>query len=510
MADNFFDFKEKTARPKRPRSKPPESLAPPPGTPADAPLTVSQITALIDRALQGNLPARISVRGEASGVKLHPASGHLYFSLKDASACIDCIVFRSDAQRLRFMPENGIEMIATGQVRVYATRGTYQLYCETVEPVGRGAFELQFRRTLARLQGEGLLEADRKRPLPQFPLRIAIVTSRATAALRDILKVFGRHRYLRLYIYDVPVQGDGAAARLTQAMRDLSRGGQRLGIELILLVRGGGSPEDLWAFNDEELARAICASPIPVITGIGHEIDVSIADMVADYHAHTPTEAAQVAVAQWRTAADEIDIHFTRLRRALKQSVESGRQQLDAIAREEYFRRPLRRIDRFRQLLDERQRTLERAAMRRLASARRGAEAAAQQLADRHPSRQIAAMRERLDQFAGLLGRHHPSLAVAVARQRLGESGRRLGAAMDGLVRIKSSALEAAAAQLRGVSPESVLHRGYSITTRKRDGRTVRSTADARNGERLITQLINGKIESIVADPNQPGLFERQ
>jgi exodeoxyribonuclease VII large subunit len=513
MADNFFDFKEKTARPKRPR----RTVAEPPAPPvvpvsgvADTPLSVSQITALIDRTLQGGLPTRLSVRGEATGVKLHPASGHLYFTLKEAGACIDCVVFRSDAKRLRFMPENGIEVIATGQVRVYAARGSYQLYCESVEPVGRGAFELQFRRTLSRLQAEGLLEADRKKTLPQFPLRIAIVTSRATAALRDILKVFARHRYLRLYLYDVPVQGEGAAARLTQALGDLARGGQRLGIELILLARGGGSPEDLWSFNDEDLARAICASPIPVITGIGHEIDVSIADMVADYHAHTPTEAAQVTVTQWRTAADAIDIHVTRLRRALKQSVESGRQQLDSLAREEFFRRPLLRIDRFRQLLDERQRSLERAAARRLTNARRATEAAAQQLAERHPRRRIADMRDRLDQLAASLARHHPSLAVAVARQHLGESRRRLSAAMAGLVRAKSAALDAAAAQLRGISPESVLKRGYSITTRKRDGRTLKSVADARPGDRLLTQLVDGKIQSIVADPNQPGLFESQ
>ena len=176
------------------------------------------------------------------------------------------------------MPENGIEVIATGQVRVYAARGSYQLYCESVEPVGRGAFELQFRRTLSRLQAEGLLEADRKKTLPQFPLRIAIVTSRATAALRDILKVFARHRYLRLYLYDVPVQGEGAAARLTQALGDLARGGQRLGIELILLARGGGSLEDLWSFNEEIAVRAVAESAIPLIAAVGHETDWTLID----------------------------------------------------------------------------------------------------------------------------------------------------------------------------------------------------------------------------------------
>jgi exodeoxyribonuclease VII large subunit len=517
VADNFFDFKEKVTRRKRARggddaaAQAPAPIAAAAG--AEAPLSVTQITAMIDRTLNAGLPARVTVRGEASGVKLHAASGHLYFSLKDAGACLDCIVYRREAQRLRVMPENGIEVVASGQVRVYAPRGSYQLYCETVEPVGRGAFELQFRQTLARLQGEGLLDAERKKPLPQYPLRIAIFTSRATAALRDILKVFARHPYLRVYLYHVPVQGEGAAAKITQALRDLAsdwaRGGRSLGIELILLARGGGSPEDLWAFNDEELARAISASPIPVITGIGHEIDVSIADMVADYHAHTPTEAAQVTIAHWRTAGDEIDIHATRLHRALLQSIESGRQQLDAVAREEFFRFPLRRIDRFRQLLDEKERALERAALRRLGLARRAADAAAQQLAERHPRRRIAVLREQMDEFAAVLARHHPSLDVAVAGQRPTESGRRLTLAMAGLLRARSAVVEASAARLRGISPESVLRRGYSITTRKRDGRMVRSVADARTGERLVTQLIDGKVESIVADPNQPGLFER-
>jgi exodeoxyribonuclease VII large subunit len=514
MADNFFDFKEKVSRRKRARGDAGAGGEPPvPPTPgavaADAPLSVSQITALIDRTLHAGLPPRVTVRGEASGVKLHPGSGHLYFSLKDSGACIDCMVYRREAQRLRVMPENGIEVIATGQVRVYATRGVYQLYCESVEPVGRGAFELQFRRTLSRLEAEGLLDADRKKPLPQFPLRIAIVTSRATAALQDIRKVFARHPYLRLFLYHVPVQGEGAAPRITQAVRDLARGGGGLGIELILLARGGGSPEDLWAFNDEELARAICASPIPVITGIGHEIDVSIADMVADYHAHTPTEAAQVTVQHWRTAPDAIYNHATRLRRALRQAVESARQQIDAVSREEFFRYPLRRIDRFRQLLDDWQRSLELTAQRQLGLGRRAADAASERLARRHPRRHIARLRGRLDELAALLARHHPSLGVAVARQRLLESGRRLSAAMTGLVRERLAAVDAAAAQLRGVSPESVLRRGYSITTRKRDGRTLRSIAEARAGERLVTQLIDGKVESVVADANQPGLFER-
>jgi exodeoxyribonuclease VII large subunit len=479
--DSFFDFRERTEKQKRAsRKTAPASTATP--APGDT-LTVTQITSLIDHAVQAGLPARVLVRGETSGVKLHQASGHLYLSLKDAGATIDCMVYRRDVARLRVMPENGIEVIATGQVRVYPPRGSYQLYCESLEPVGRGAFELLFRKTLAKLKDDGLLAPERKKPLPPFPMRIALVTSRATAALHDMLKVLRRYPFLQLYLINVPVQGDVAAAELTAAIRLLSKA-TTLRLDLVLLGRGGGSPDDLWPFNDEALARAIAACPLPIVTGIGHEIDTSIADLVADYHAHTPTEAAQVAVAQWRSAGETIDLHGARMRRSLRHAIESGRQQLSIIEKHETFRHPTRRIDRIRQLLDERQRALAMAASRQVALGRRSVERLDLRWARAHPAQTLAL-------------RHHQLINL---ERRL-----KLGISANLTARLRET--DALSARLLAAGPQAILNRGFSITRRKRDARTLLNAKEINPGERLVTQLASGTIESVADDGRQGRLF---
>ena len=331
---NFFEFQEKLSQKGR--------------KPADdrtnrAVLTVSQLTARIERALKDQLPGSFLVRGEVSNFKHHGGSGHLYFTLKDNDACVDCVMFKSDAASLRFAPQDGIEIVATGRIAVYAQRGRYQLYIARLEPVGQGALELAFRQLCAKLQAEGLFDPARKKPLPPYPRRIALVTSTQTAAIQDMLKVLSRFPFLQLMIYHVPVQGEGAAAKIAEALRDINRGHSDIGgIDLILLSRGGGSLEDLWAFNEEIVARAVAASSIPIITGVGHEIDVSVADLVADYHAHTPTEAAQVSVANWRTAPDALEATGIRLRREIRTLLQEARQRLAQVQRHEVFPPPPR------------------------------------------------------------------------------------------------------------------------------------------------------------------------
>lgn len=424
--ENFFDFREKLARPQ------------PAGV---QPLTVSQLTAQIERAIQSALPATVHVRGEVSNLNLHHASGHLYFTLKDSAACIDCVMFRSDVARLKFMPADGVELLVSGRVAVYPQRGRYQLYVSALWPVGRGALELAFEQLCRKLKAEGLFDASRKKPLPRYPRRIALVTSRSTAALHDILKVLKRFPWIRLHLYDVPVQGEGAAEQIAQALRHLNlRAADIGGIDLIILARGGGSLEDLWAFNEEVVARAVAESGIPIITGIGHEVDISVADLVADYHAHTPTEAAQVATSNWRTVAEQLQAAGVRLRRGLRTIARDARQRLLAVERHEFFRRPTDRINQFRQLLDERQRSLQLLISSRLKAAS-----------------------ARLEHF----DRH-----------------------------------------LQAVSPQAVLRRGYSITTRATDGSILRSARDVRAGERLITRLADGTVRSIVEDQKQLPLFE--
>src|SRR5258706_6500644 len=228
-------------------------------------------------------------------------------------------MFRGEAMNLKFTPADGLELIATGRVGVFAKRGRYQFYVTALQPVGQGALEFARQQIQNKLQAEGLFDPDRKKPLPRYPRRVVLVTSAQTAAVQDMLKVLRRFPFLQVQVYHVPVQGDGSAEQIAAALRHLhadqpAPGSERKAttrilppIDLILLRRGGGCLEDMWEFNEEILARAIRASRIPIITGIGHEIDVSIADLAADHHAHTPTEAAQVATRYWRTAQITMD-----------------------------------------------------------------------------------------------------------------------------------------------------------------------------------------------------------
>jgi exodeoxyribonuclease VII large subunit len=444
-------------------------------------ITVTQLTKQIEKAIKSGVPASVAVRGELSNFKSQrAASGHLYFTLKDPTATIDCVMWNDAAARLKFKLTDGLEVIATGRIGVYADRGKYQLYVSALSPLGKGTLELAFQQMRAKLEKEGLFAGERKKPLPLYPAKIALVTSSATAALQDILKVLNRFAWLKPSVIHVPVQGEGAAEKIAVGLRQADRGD----FDVILLARGGGSLEDLWAFNEEPVARAIFASRTPVVTGIGHEVDVTIADLVADYHAHTPTEAAQVITAQWRNAADLIDTSAIRLRRGLRQIVLNARQRLTAIERHEVFRRPLDRINELRQLLDDRQRGMTLAISTALRQ--RGAELAQLQtrLAQRHPRHLIALRKANIS-----------SLETSLRRAMLEDARRR------------AVRLDALAAHLRAVGPQEVLQRGYTITTRKKDGALLRGSADAKPGEKILTQFTDGTVESIVQDPRQPSLF---
>src|SRR5262249_39934635 len=272
------------------------------------------------------------------------------------------------------------------------------------------------------------------------PMRIVLVTSRQTAALQDMLKVLKRYPFLHVSVFHVPVQGDGASVEIAGALAALSREAARgRGVDVIVLARGGGSLVDFWQFNEEIVARAIAKSTIPIVTGIGHEVDVSISDLVADYHAHTPTEAAQVIVAQWRNARDAVETIAIRSGRALRQLLADARQRLSAIERHEVFRRPLDRINQLRQFLDDRQRSLTFAVTNRLQAA--GA---------------------RLNRVTSRFTECHPKYRVQLHSQRLNELQTRLRSAMSRAQERNLARVMAMDAQLRALSPEAVLKRGYS------------------------------------------------
>jgi exodeoxyribonuclease VII large subunit len=387
---------------------------------------------------------------------------------------------------MKFKMTHGMEVIAAGRVAVYAPQGDYRLYARTITPVGQGALELAFAQLRAKLAAMGLFAPERKKPLPNYPTRLALITSRQTAAVADMLKVLRRFPWIRLYVYHVPVQGEGAAPAIAAAIAHLnSPAAKGLEIDAILLSRGGGSLEDLWAFNEDVVAMAIAASRIPIVTGIGHEVDVSIADLVADFHAHTPTEAAQVITSKWRTARDAVELSGTRLRAGVRSVVQEMRQRLIGIERHPIFRRPTDRIDAMRQLLDEKQRALVVAVERRLRQNEKRLESAMAKLEQRHPRHQV-----RLRAM---------ELSTAQARLNRGwqETHGRLSRRIDAL-----------AAHLQAVGPRQVLARGYSITTVKKTSRIVRSAADAPPGTAVVTQLADGTIESVTRDASQGRLFE--
>ena len=456
MSENFFDFQKRIADRK-------SGQTPPAQSDQTQALTVTQLTATIDRAIKTGVPASVTVRGEVSNASNRQASGHVYFTMKDPTACIGCIMWRNDAAKLKFRVEDGLEVIATGRVTVYAPQGRYQLNVNHLEPAGRGALELAFRQMQAKLEAEGLFDPDRKKPIPKYPSTIAMVTSRDGAALQDILKVLRRFPWLKLLLYHVPVQGEGSGEKIAAALTHLSRrAGDVGGIDIILLARGGGSLEDLWAFNEEPVARAIAASRIPIITGIGHEVDCSISDLVADHHAHTPTEAAQVATRYWNTVRESLAQFELRHHRAVRQTAHDLRQRLLSIERHEFFRRPMDRIQTLRQLLDDRQKSI------------------------------------------GLL----LASRLRTAQHRLAMLEPRLPIAARSAMQIRAVRLHALDTHLQALSPQKVLSRGYTITTLKKTGEILKSAQTTRPGDRLLTRFADGETESTVHDSRQLSLFE--
>ena len=323
------------------------------------PWTVSQLTLHIKDLLELDPElGDVRVRGEISNFT-RAASGHLYFTLKDAEAAISCVMWRSDAQRLRWQPEHGMAALARGRISVYPPRGNYQLYVDDLQRAGAGDLHALFEELCDRMEAEGLFEDDRKRPLPQFPRVVGVVTSPQAAALRDVLDVLQR-RYplVRVLLSPSMVQGDGAPAQIVDALQALDA---RDDVDLILLVRGGGSLEDLWAFNDERVARAIVASRHPVVSGVGHQTDFTIADFVADLRAPTPSAAAELAVPDRTELQQQLAAAGDLLARGMERRLAQARQVLQGHQRSLQRLSPRTRVDTHRQQVDDLMRRASRA-----------------------------------------------------------------------------------------------------------------------------------------------------
>ncbi|OFV66677.1 MAG: exodeoxyribonuclease VII large subunit [Candidatus Syntrophoarchaeum butanivorans] len=327
-------------------------------------LTVEEVTSLIKRLIDGDPTLqRVWVRGEISNLRYH-SSGHIYFTLKDEKSSIRCVLFRGNASRLKFRMEEGMGVLALGRVGVYEINGSYQLYVEEVEPDGIGALYLSFQQLKEKLKREGLFDDRFKKPLPAFPSKIGIITSPSGAAIRDMIKILSRRwRGLEILVAPVRVQGDGAAEEIADAIRMMNEDGN---LDIIILGRGGGSIEDLWAFNEEIVARAIFESKIPVISAVGHETDFTIADFVADKRAATPSAAAEIAVPDRMEVIQTIESLEMRIRSRIIQIVKEQRRRLEHARSMVVSRSPMDQINQRRQRIDDLIRTITRSLEHRI------------------------------------------------------------------------------------------------------------------------------------------------
>ena len=435
---------------------------------------VSELSRLIREKLEAEFP-EAWVEGEVSNFR--PASsGHLYFTLKDETAQLRCVCFRQFARYLKFRPEDGLLVTARGRISVYEARGEYQLAVEFLEPRGLGALQLAFDQLKRKLAAEGLFDATRKKPLPRLPRRIGIITSPHGAAIQDVIRILRRrHENLHLLIYPVRVQGDGAADEMAEALAFFNRRSpQGASVDVILIGRGGGSIEDLWAFNEERLARAIAASSIPVISAVGHETDFTIADFVADLRAPTPSAAAELVVETQERLAEQIGTLENDLRKVIRYNLLRRRQELTELVAHRGF-------ETLRILLGE-------AAQRSDDLADRLQEAARETL------RQA---RRRWEQPHAFLT--HYDLGARQERERL--RLHRVSAALVHPIRLllakKRGQMESLQAELEQLNPEAILERGYAIAF-DAAGKVLKDAASVAAGEPITLRLARGRLAARV------------
>jgi exodeoxyribonuclease VII large subunit len=425
------------------------------------------------------------VEGEISNLRI-PDSGHLYFTLKEESAQIRVVMFRSSAKLLRFRPENGLHVTVRGRITVYEDRGELQISAEFMEPRGAGALQLAFEQLKARLQAEGLFEASRKRPIPPLPQKIGIITSPQGAALRDILNILARrHHSANVLIYPAQVQGDSAPGEVMAGLRyfhqeqrhqelryqDLRRGGE---VEVIIIARGGGSAEDLAGFNHEGLARAVADSKIPVISAIGHETDFTILDFVADLRAPTPSAAAELVIRSRQEIEAQAEDLYRRLERGLRYRLLMARQELTERAQHGAFARMMDGIHRRQQKVDEQRFRLEKAERQLLERCHRRCENVSATVRHYDARRRLAAIRQQLQaQVANL---------AAITHTRLLES---------------RGALDRHTASLEALSPLAILNRGYALVFDAK-GRLVKDAARVKVGDELSARLARGRVRARV------------
>ena len=445
-------------------------------------LSVTELTWQIKRLLEQQV-GEIWVTGEVTNLRSQ-SSGHIYFTLKDVGAQLNCVLFRGEAQVDRSLLQDGRKVTLQGDVTVYESRGQYQLRVTKVELQGIGALQAAFEKLKQKLKAEGLFAQERKRPLPRYPQRLGLVTSPTGAAIRDVLHVVERRNpALEIILAPCRVQGEGAAEEIAAAIQLLNEfssaqadgGDGGMAIDLILVTRGGGSLEDLWAFNEEVVARVIFDSALPVVSAVGHEIDFTISDFVADVRAATPSAAAEIITEGVFASCQFLSEAAQRIGQLARQQVEDKRYSLEQATQRLARVHPRRRLNDWLQRLDEAQTSL----LRCVKQGARRQRLAWQNLSER-------------------LGRMRPAVVLKQRREAFVQVERRLTAQIHQQLETRRTGLGALEARLRLLGPEQVLARGYSITTDAATGKVLREAKEVKAGQRLKTRLKTGEVFSAV------------
>lgn len=440
-------------------------------------LSISRLNSEVRAVLDGSFPL-LWVEGEISNLA-RPASGHIYFTLKDAHAQVRCAMFRMRRIKLRFQPENGTQVLVRARVSFYESRGEFQLGIEHMEPAGEGALRLAYEALKQQLGAEGLFDAAKKRPLPPFPQRIGVITSPVGAAIHDLLSVLQRRfPAARIILYPVPVQGADAAAKISEMIRLADR---RAESDLLVLTRGGGSLEDLAAFNDEAVARAIHAAQLPVVSAVGHEIDFTIADLVADQRAPTPSAAAELISPDQAALQQQLSQQWSRLMAGLHRQLTQAQSALRHLEQRLQQQHPAARLEQRQQRVDELSRRL-----------------------TQQWQRQHIQSRERLNQLLARLAVLTPAHRLARFRLQYVSLNRRLHQQMQMQLDQTRQQLGHASQQLHAISPLATLGRGYAIVQQYPSGEIIRNAAAIEPGTRIKAKLAEGallcQVEGVESD----------
>jgi len=438
---------------------------------------VSEVTRLIKRLLEDSSIADLWVEGEVSNFT-RASSGHLYFTLKDANSQIQCVMFRSSADRIRFNLEDGISIILHGKLTVYEPRGNYQIIGTRAEPVGIGALQLAFEQLKQKLEAEGLFDQAHKKPIPLVPERVGVITSPTGAAIRDIINVTGRRfSSISILIHPVTVQGGTAAGEIAAAIERMNAISTEMdasadgGLDVLIIGRGGGSVEDLWAFNEEVVARSIYASKIPIISAVGHEIDFTISDFVADYRAPTPSAAAEMVVANRADLVERLSGLNTRIYSQLNTRMQLLNGQLKSIQHRLLSRDGRDKIQSFQQRIDD------------LLSRTRSV-----------LGNSIERQRSSLESYRGKLAYVGIPVQISQMRKEIANLDQRCTISIQHLLRARADRFGAALAELNALSPLSILQRGYSVCSRYPSKEVIRNSNQVKVGDKVEIKLASGDI----------------